>query len=424
MLPTNLLRALAFALAALAGPATAVALSSHPLHSRAHVHRRHQRKHVLARAAARRHRASHHRHPNPPPPPTTSTSTAPPPAPPPAPTTTTPTTTTTTTTAATAAPAPPPPAAPATIAGTTYYVAPTGSDSNPGTSPSQPWRTIGRVNAAQLKPGDGVLFQGGQRFSDSTLMPGVSGASGAPIVFGSYGSGQATITQGVWFVDHDHLVFDNLSLGPESGLQGGNSSGHPADHIVVERCTISLAPGNSGLGINANGDDWTIDDNTVENTGDSGMLLIGDSYTVSGNTIANTGLDSAIGYGRHGIYLKASNATVTDNTITNFSADGISARYRNSTISGNTISRGSIGIGFFQYDTIPGASHWTDNLITGTTVAGVFVCGAAEGCTQPIESFVITGNTIARPTGGASGWVMMNLQPITGAYTVTGNIAQ
>jgi Right handed beta helix region len=375
-------------------------------------------------------------------PPTTTTTSTPPPTTtptrtPPPPTTTTsappPTTTTTTTptppppppTTTIATPSPPPPTTPppATISGTTYYVSPTGSDSGPGTTPAQPWRTVARVNSAQLRPGDGVLFQGGATFTDSTLMPASSGAAGAPIVYGSYGSGQATITEGAWFVSINYLTFDNLALGPQAGLQGGNSSGHLANDIVVQRSTIDLAPGNSSLGINANGNGWTIADNTVQNTGDSGMLLIGDSYTVSGNTITNTGLDSSIGYGKHGIYLKASNATVTRNTITHFSADGISARYRNSTISANNISRGPIGIGFFQYDASSGTSHWTDNAITDTTAAGIFVCGTAESCAQPIESFVITGNTLG-PAPGASNWSVMNLQPTSGTYAVTGNVTQ
>ena len=135
----------------------------------------------------------------------------------------------------------------------------------------------------------------------------------------------------MWFVGSDWLTFDNLSLGPDAGLQGGNDGGRRADHIRVQRCTISLTAGNPATGINATGDDWTIAGNTVANTGNSGMLLSGDSYTILGNTIDRTGLDSALDYGKHGIYLKVSHANVTRNTITDFSSDGISARYRDST---------------------------------------------------------------------------------------------
>src|SRR2546428_13415381 len=74
-----------------------------------------------------------------------------------------------------------------------YYVSPSGADGNAGTSSGSAWRTVHRVNNASLQAGDSVLFEGGQTFSDETLMPAQSGAAGAPITFSSYGTGRATI---------------------------------------------------------------------------------------------------------------------------------------------------------------------------------------------------------------------------------------
>ncbi len=295
-------------------------------------------------------------------------------------------------------------------------MSPSGSDSNSGLSPAQAWRTVAQANRANLHPGDGILFQGGQTFSDDTLMPSASGTANAPIVFGSYGNGQATITQGVWFIDHDYLTFDNLALGPQQGLQGGNDNGHTANHILVQRCTITLTPTNPAVGIYSNGNDWTITANTINDIGNSGMLLNGDTYTISQNTISNVGLDSAISYGKHGIYLMVSNATVTGNNISYFQADGISPRFRNSTIADNTISHGSIGIGFYQYDTLAATSHWTQNTITGTTDAGIYVNGGSGGLRSTIENFVISGNRIAIASGQA-----LSLDPSGGSYSVSGN---
>lgn len=86
---------------------------------------------------------------------------------------------------------PPPPA------GTTYYVSPSGSDANSGTSQSSPWQTLARVNSARLGAGDSVLFQGGQSFSGclvfSTATNIQSSSASNPITVGSYGSGVATI---------------------------------------------------------------------------------------------------------------------------------------------------------------------------------------------------------------------------------------
>src|SRR5689334_5234593 len=54
---------------------------------------------------------------------------------------------------------------PRRLLSTTYYVSPTGSDSNAGTSPASAFQSIAKVNALDLEPGDQVLFQGGQTFS-------------------------------------------------------------------------------------------------------------------------------------------------------------------------------------------------------------------------------------------------------------------
>jgi hypothetical protein len=297
------------------------------------------------------------------------------------------------------------------IPGVTYYVSPSGSDSNSGASPAQAWKTVGRVNRASLNPGDGVLFQGGATFSDADLEPSTSGTSAKPIVFASYGSGQAVLSAGVWFVQND-LTFDDLQLG--STFFGGSAVHGPSDHGTLENCSISLPAGNSKLGVYTNGDNWVIDNNTISGTGLSGMLLNGNGYTISGNTIDNTGLDTSVTYNAHGIYLDASNATITKNRISNFAESGISARYRNSTITNNHISGGQIGIDFYQTDPATGTSDWTGNTISATTAAGIYVSPAGVYSTH--ESFVITSNTLRRASG-----VYTNLHSTRGNYKVAHN---
>lgn len=405
MSPSSALtRLMAMAIAALlALPISAIAKSTPSRGPVAHADRAHKKnarcaakrhRHHKQRCAKKAHRASHKRavshasrHRGHTPPPTIA-------SPPSAPTTQ-------------SVPAGPVQAPVLTITGTTYYVSASGSDSNSGTSPSSAWRTVKRVNEASLRPGDGVLFEGGTTFSDEILMPGVSGAPGSPIIFGSYAQGKATLPQGVWFRGHSHLAFEQLTMGPEGGFQG------TGEDITIEWCSI----GHDSLAINAtaSNSNWTIDDNTIDHTGESGMLLEGDHFTVSGNTITNTGLDNSIPYGKHGIYLKVSNATVTSNTITNFSADGISARYRNSVISDNHISGGPIGIGWFQYDAVAGTSHWTNNTITETTDSSIYVSPSDSGG-QTRESFVITNNVFHRASG-----TYLNLSPTLGTYTVAEN---
>jgi Right handed beta helix region len=323
----------------------------------------------------------------------------------------------------------------ASSAGTVYYVAPDGRDSNRGTSPSRPWRTVARVNRAALRAGDEVLFQGGSTFSDATLMPGfgfnASGTPDAPIVFGSYGAGRAQLSRGIWLGTNaahtggpSHLVFQDLRLGPNQGFQG------TGDYIKLVGLSIGplLPPqGSQETGIASEGSHWVIEDNTIYDTGDSGMLLGfsagapgdlagGTDYLVSHNTVTHTGLDRRLSYALHAIYLKVADATVTENRLTYFHDDGVSLRYRDAMVSHNYIAHGGIGIAWYQYDAQPGTTEMIANTIVDTDQAGIFVCGVAEACNQPIESFIVKRN-LMQSTGSRG----MNLQPTSGTYLVQAN---
>jgi hypothetical protein len=301
--------------------------------------------------------------------------------------------------------------------GVTYYVSPAGSDSNSGQSAAAPWRTVGKVNAAALRAGDSVLFQGGATFADSDLEPGHSGAAEAPIVYGSYGAGAATLSQGVWLCGVSWISLQNLAIvGASQGILGSaGCSG--VSHLTIDGVTIR----NVGIAINSANyadTDWTIQSSTVDQTGDSGLILLGDRMTVSGDTITNTGTDASILYGKHGIYLKASNSLVTGNTIRGFLDDGVSARYRDSVVERNTIADGAIGIAWFQNDPTAGASSWSDNVISGTTAAGIYV-SASDSAGATRESFVIAGNRLSKRSGR-----YFDLRPTSGTYVVADNTFQ
>jgi|688.fasta_scaffold30762_7 hypothetical protein len=70
----------------------------------------------------------------------------------------------------------------------TYYVSPSGNDSNNGTTITTPWKTIGKVNTRQLVAGDQILFERGGTFR-GTLNINYSGTDGNPILVSAYGSG-------------------------------------------------------------------------------------------------------------------------------------------------------------------------------------------------------------------------------------------
>ncbi len=76
----------------------------------------------------------------------------------------------------------------------TYYVSNSGSDSKNGTSIASAWKTVSRVNLATLRPGDRVLFQGGQIFTGSlTFGQNHGGTATAPLTISSFGNEPATI---------------------------------------------------------------------------------------------------------------------------------------------------------------------------------------------------------------------------------------
>jgi hypothetical protein len=72
---------------------------------------------------------------------------------------------------------------------TAYYISPTGSDKNAGTSANTPWQTVSRVG--KLNPGDSVLFQAGvdHMLGSNGLTISQGGSPDAPVVVGSYFDG-------------------------------------------------------------------------------------------------------------------------------------------------------------------------------------------------------------------------------------------
>ena len=77
-----------------------------------------------------------------------------------------------------------------------YYVDTTGgNDANTGHSAGAAWKTIAKVNASTFLPRERVLFKRGETWREQLTIPS-SGASGRPIYFGAYGSGNLPIITG------------------------------------------------------------------------------------------------------------------------------------------------------------------------------------------------------------------------------------
>ena len=83
-----------------------------------------------------------------------------------------------------------------TAGAATYYVDATGGvDTNDGLSQGTAWKTVAKVNGSTFSAGDSILFKRGQVWNES-LVPPSSGASGNPIMFDAYGTGEAPTLTG------------------------------------------------------------------------------------------------------------------------------------------------------------------------------------------------------------------------------------
>lgn len=198
-----------------------------------------------------------------------------------------------------------PPAALPTITGTTYYVSAAGDDSAAGTA-SFPWKTITKVNSVTFRPGDAVLFRGGDLFS-GTLTSAASG-----VTFASYGTGNAILYSaqgyGISLTNISALWIGNLTI---LGVGGQTNKG-----IYLTN------DGTPGMLVGPQ-----IRNVTITGFGSDGILLSGhpgsgftapliDSCISYGNTFGDTGaLTSGIGLWGGGA--SNSNPMFTNPTISN-----------------------------------------------------------------------------------------------------------
>jgi hypothetical protein len=105
-----------------------------------------------------------------------------------------------------------------------YYIDCSGNDAADGTSPETAWRTLAKAQAAQLAPGDSLLFRRGCAWTVGTpqrLTFHWHGTEAAPITIGAYGAGAAPLIradargastyEAIVLVSGRHLSIDSLA---------------------------------------------------------------------------------------------------------------------------------------------------------------------------------------------------------------------
>ncbi len=185
---------------------------------------------------------------------------------------------------------------------TEYYVAKTGSDSNPGTA-SAPWLTIGHAATTVTAAGSTVLVGAGTYHESVTFAN--SGTASAPIVFNG---------QGVAIIDGSSGVpcCTSPAFASSNGFIGGNTEG-----LV----NIGAASGVNYLTVEG----FTIQNFKTASTSEVpvGVLIVGSGTGISllNNTVKNIQTTAgkngnAYGIGVFGISATPLSVTVSGNTVT------------------------------------------------------------------------------------------------------------
>ncbi len=279
------------------------------------------------------------------------------------------------------------------LAGHTYYLSPTGSDTADGLTPATAWRTLAAANAVALGPGDGVRLQGGATFAGTlTIGPADAGTAAAPVTVSSFGTGRATISSGladgIDVTDTSGVAISNLDV------VGGGSA------VALTAIGISLFDDLPATAARlANG--ITIDSVDVTGFGDVGVgigsatVTTGfDHVTVSNATLHDDGTAGLFSYA--GDYTAdpapygLAHADVTVDHVTAYANAGHAGRND----SGSGICLGSVDGATIEHCVADG--NGAGNTSTGGGPVGIWTYDSTAVVIRSCESYA---NTAAHSDG-------------------------
>jgi hypothetical protein len=214
----------------------------------------------------------------------------------------------------------------------TYYVdGATGNDSNTGTNPGGPWKSLQKVDTTTFQPGDRILLKSGSIWHGQ-LWPKGSGVDGRPIVLGAYGGGvkpqinaDGLAEDAVLLKNQEYWEIENLEItntGPARSVRRGVhvmlEDFGDAHHIYIRSLTIHDVNGsdaekaNGGINYTSAGDakpsrfvDLRIENNEIYHVDRSGMFGWSDRWqrskwypslgvVVRGNILSDIGGDGIV----------------------------------------------------------------------------------------------------------------------------------
>lgn len=99
-----------------------------------------------------------------------------------------------------------------------YFDAEKGSDTNSGTSPGSPFRSLDKIQELKIGPGDSILLKSGSVFTEKLYFSG-KGTPGKPVVIGKYGGperpflkGDSGHTETVHIYNSENVVIRDLEI--------------------------------------------------------------------------------------------------------------------------------------------------------------------------------------------------------------------
>lgn len=300
------------------------------------------------------------------------------------------------------------------ITGTTYYAnASTGNDTNP-CSLAQPCATINEAYSKVAKAGDGVQVAPGNYVENSDVVMTKTGTAANPIIVTCVPAYQCTVTVSDAFIQAKPFTpvfkFDGASAqyGIVNGfiVQGtlarGESKGAGPEHTVANfrNSAHYNTYQNNIMFYGAHGCFKVVDFNATFNTMDGNMCFVG----------GNSGLD-------HGVYITASNITITRNIFTDYIGYGLQFYTfpANPVVTQNTIAYNGaytygVGIlvggadGLFQYNIVAETGDSPGTIPGGGYVGFVYYRSGCFGNTviDNIMAFNVTQSMVVDALNGAS----------------------
>jgi hypothetical protein len=216
---------------------------------------------------------------------------------------------------------------PTLLGATTYYASPAGSDSNPGTTYAQPFRTVARgIQAASA--GDTIILQDGTYPADTIY--GGGSTSGALLWINKSGTAGSPITLKAEHKQKAILDCGNVDNGPQTGCTGYIYLGDPAPAYWVFQDLRFTRSYDAGMNLNSAtaAHDITVKGCRFDDIGQhvstsvygmDGVYANQSQYNLvfDGNVFYNIGRTTGSTYmaNDHALYLHSSNTTVINNVF-------------------------------------------------------------------------------------------------------------